>query len=124
MPQGIDTVVENGYAQISFLDISKKGPVLQKLVAMGSPIQTDTSDRRTAYRVPEGNARAAGLIDDPKPKVVESKPAPEPSPITTVSVPPPQNPPAKKAPPKKTPAKKAPPTKVAAAPELQGINGT
>src|SRR5271168_3019848 len=74
MPKGISTEVEGGYVYISFPDPSKRGPALAKLLEGGSPVDVDTGGRRRRYRVPEGNARAAGLIDEvkPAPKMVSA----------------------------------------------------
>jgi hypothetical protein len=102
MPVGISTEVEGGYALIDFLDTAKRGPALARLLQQGAPIQIDTSGRRKRYRVPEGNAREAGLIDEPK-KAVAKKATPPPPTAT-----PKKAPPAKKAA-KKAPAKTAPP---------------
>lgn len=79
MPAGIVAVVEDGFASLDFVDPATKGPALAKLIRDGGPgiIETLTrSGPRRLYRVPEGNARAAGLIDSPEPaaKPVRQKP--------------------------------------------------
>ncbi|MFA5711479.1 hypothetical protein [Mycolicibacterium sp.] len=66
MPAGVEVEVEDGFATIFFADRSKLGPGLAALLAIGGPetVESLTLPRRR-YRVPEGNARAAGLLDDP-----------------------------------------------------------
>lgn len=69
MPQGIAVSVDNGFAQIDFMDPALRGPALQRLLDIGGPSSIETLTRvkgspRRQYRVPEGNAREAGLIDD------------------------------------------------------------
>lgn len=67
MPQGIIATVDNGFALIDFVDKSQRGPALAKLVDIGGPESIETVTRvgpRRQYRVPEGNAREAGLLDD------------------------------------------------------------
>src|SRR3954468_20446364 len=72
MPQGVSVEVADGYALITFPDPTQRGPVLAKLLALGTPIKVDTSGRDTrGYRVPEGNAREAGLIDAAIPRPVK-----------------------------------------------------
>jgi hypothetical protein len=121
MPEGISTEVEDGYVIISFHDPSKRGPVLTTLLEAGSPIDVDTSGLRKRYRVPEGNARAAGLIDEVRPARKTTPPAKKTAPIKEtvppvvpkVSVP---AAPAKKAPAtKKTPAVKRTSSKASSA---------
>jgi hypothetical protein len=112
MPQGISTEIEGGYALIDFIDPSKKGRALSKLLALG-PVDTDTSGRRKRYRVPEGNAREAGLIDEPR-AAAPRKAVPKTQPVIERAVVPapadkPTKAPAKKRPAKKAPAKTAPP---------------
>lgn len=79
MPEGVDVTVEDGDAVIEFTDPTKRSPGLFALLQIGTPpelIEKTTGRGRVRYRVPEGNARAAELIDDPAPVVVESeKPA-------------------------------------------------
>jgi hypothetical protein len=68
MPTGIETFVDNGFATVDFVDPSLRGQALTKLSEIGGPesIETITRDGpRRKYRVPEGNAREAGLIDTP-----------------------------------------------------------
>jgi hypothetical protein len=65
MPKGVEVVVENGFATIDFVDAAKRGPALAKLHKIGGPASVETITRegpRRQYRVPEGNARAAGLM--------------------------------------------------------------
>ena len=68
MPAGVETVVDGGFATIDFIDVSLRGPALAKLLEVGGPgtIQTITREGpRRKYRVAEGNAREAGLLDTP-----------------------------------------------------------
>jgi hypothetical protein len=68
MPEGVITEVVDGFATIDFLDSSLRGPALNRLLAVGGPgsIQTVTREGpRRKYRVPEGNAKDAGLLDSP-----------------------------------------------------------
>lgn len=68
MPKGVEAVVEDGFATIDFVDPALRGPGLQKLIEIGGPEMIETITRegpRRRYRVPEGNAREAGLIDSP-----------------------------------------------------------
>lgn len=68
MPQGVETFVDGGFATVDFVDRKLRGPALAKLIAIGGPesIETITRDGpRRKYRVPEGNASEAGLIDTP-----------------------------------------------------------
>ncbi|AYD82011.1 hypothetical protein I5G60_gp16 [Mycobacterium phage Saguaro] len=67
MPQGIIATVDDGFATIDFVDPSLRGPALTRLVEIGGPETIETLTRvgpRRQYRVPEGNAREAGLLDD------------------------------------------------------------
>lgn len=66
MPNGIETFVDDGFATVDFVDPSLRGPGLAKLSSIGGPESVETITRdgpRRKYRVPEGNAREAGLID-------------------------------------------------------------
>lgn len=69
MPTGVETFIDGeGFAVLDFVDPARRGPALAKLIAIGGPesIETITRDGpRRKYRVPEGNASAAGLIDTP-----------------------------------------------------------
>lgn len=65
MPAGVDVLVDGPYARISFPDRTKKGPALAALIATGAPIEVRTGGLRREYIVPEGNAREAGLLDEP-----------------------------------------------------------
>lgn len=69
MPEGVDVVVENGFATIEFVDRSLRGPGLAKLLAVGTPPELidKVTLPRLAYIVPEGNARLAGLLDEAEP---------------------------------------------------------
>lgn len=66
MPEGIIVEVEDGFATVDFVDRSLRGPGLNKLLEFGpETVETLTrSGPRRVYRVPEGNAREAGLLDD------------------------------------------------------------
>jgi hypothetical protein len=66
MPKGVEVVVDGGFATIDFTDSSLRGPGLARLIEVGGPEIVETLTRegpRRMYRVPEGNAREAGLID-------------------------------------------------------------
>ncbi len=67
MPKGVSVIVEDGFAELDFTDTTLRAVSLGKLIALGGAesIETDTGGRRRTYRVPEGNARAVGLLDDP-----------------------------------------------------------
>lgn len=68
MPNGIAVYVEDGFATIDFEDRSLAGPALAKLIEIGGPDTVEPLTRsgpRRQYRVPEGNAREAGLLDEP-----------------------------------------------------------
>lgn len=62
--EGITIEVADGFARIEFLDKSKRGETLTKLLEVGGPgmIDTDTSGARRTYIVPESIAAQAGLI--------------------------------------------------------------
>ncbi len=70
MPDGIvATVEDDGFATLDFVDQSLRGPSLATLLNIGGPDSIETLTRRgprRLYRVPEGNAREAGLIDKRK----------------------------------------------------------
>lgn len=67
MPAGIETEIIDGFAHLSFPDRSLAGKAIAKLIELGGPdivsVQTRTGPRRV-YVTPEGNARAAGLLDE------------------------------------------------------------
>lgn len=67
MPAGIVTTVdEDGYATVDFVDTALRGPALNRLIEIGGPETIETITRRgprRLYKVPEGNAREAGLLD-------------------------------------------------------------
>lgn len=70
MPEGISVVVDDeGFASITFEDRTLRGPALDRLIKLGGPetIEKSTEDGYPVYRVPEGNARAVGLLDDSAP---------------------------------------------------------
>jgi hypothetical protein len=67
MPAGVEVFVEDGFATIDFTDREKRAEGFAKLLEKTPPglIQTVTrSGPRRQYRVPEGNAREAGLLDE------------------------------------------------------------
>lgn len=67
MPEGVNVLVQDGFATLDFVDPKLKGPALDKLLQFGGPatIQCDTrSGPRKRYIVPEGNAREVGLLDE------------------------------------------------------------
>lgn len=66
MPEGIVATVDDGFATLDFVDTSLRGPALTKLIEIGGAATIETITRvgpRRQYRVPEGNAREAGLLD-------------------------------------------------------------
>lgn len=67
MPAGVDVVVDDGFATIDFVDRKLRGPGIARLLEAGGPetIEKLTGGLRAVYRVPEGNAREAGLLDEP-----------------------------------------------------------
>jgi hypothetical protein len=68
--EGVEVTVEDGMATIRFTDRSKRAAAVGKLIASGGPeiIEYLSIDYPyPAYRVPEGNAREAGLIGKDKP---------------------------------------------------------
>lgn len=70
MPAGIEVEIDNGFATLDFVNKSLRGPALAKLIEEGGPGVVETITRegpRRKYRVPEGNAAAAGLIDGSTP---------------------------------------------------------
>ena len=69
MPQGITATVDAGFATLDFVDPALRGPALTRLLDIGGPESIETLTRRgprRLYRVPEGNAREAGLLDKRK----------------------------------------------------------
>lgn len=67
MPAGVEVVVDEGFATIDFVDRTLRGPGIAALLAVGGPETVETltlEGPRRVYRVPEGNAREAGLLDD------------------------------------------------------------
>lgn len=67
MPQGVAVFVEHGLATIDFIDTSLKGRGVAALLEHTPPDLVEKMTRsgpRVLYRVPEGNARAAGLLDE------------------------------------------------------------
>lgn len=66
-PGGVAVAVADGLATIDFIDPILRGPALARLIDIGGPLSVETLTRRgprKLYRVPEGNAREAGLLDD------------------------------------------------------------
>lgn len=68
MPKGIEVFLDEGFAEISVADKQQRGEVLNKILEH-TPVALVEKDTRKGkyviYRIPEGNARAAGLIDNP-----------------------------------------------------------
>ena len=66
MPTGIEVLVEDGFATIDVAERALRGQALAALLE-NTPAELiekqSRSGPRATYRVPEGNARAAGLID-------------------------------------------------------------
>lgn len=85
MPKGVEVVVDDGFAEIDFVDPVLRGPGLAKLIDVGGAETVETLTRegpRRKYRVPEGNAREAGLIDEatstpPPPAYPDGEPSDE-----------------------------------------------
>jgi hypothetical protein len=68
MPTGVETYIADGFATVDFVNPSLRGPGLAKLAEIGGAESVETITRdgpRRKYRVPEGNAREAGLVDTP-----------------------------------------------------------
>lgn len=67
MPEGIEVVVENGFATVRPFGGVNRGKVVGQLLKHTTPefVDVDTSGRTKAYIVPESVARAAGFIDAP-----------------------------------------------------------
>ncbi|MBV9923199.1 MAG: hypothetical protein JOY78_20430, partial [Pseudonocardia sp.] len=66
MPQGVEVIVEDGFATIHAPDREVRADVLRRLLAATPPRLIETQTRtgpNVTYRVPEGNAREAGLLD-------------------------------------------------------------
>lgn len=64
MPAGVEVVVEGGFATIEFVDPARRGPGLAALLEHTPPDLIEKVTRPAVrYIVPEGNARAAGLLD-------------------------------------------------------------
>jgi len=64
---GVAVAVADGLATIDFIDPGLRGPALARLIDIGGPLSVETLTRRgprRLCRVPEGNAREAGLLDD------------------------------------------------------------
>lgn len=78
MPAGVEVLVEGGFATIDFVDPKLRGVGVAALLEHTPPEFIETLTRtgpRRLYRVPEGNAREAGLID--KASQVEALEAPD-----------------------------------------------
>jgi hypothetical protein len=65
MPYGVNAIVEDGFATLEFTDNRLRATALGVLLDIGGPetIEISTGGLRRSYRVPEGNAREAGLLD-------------------------------------------------------------
>lgn len=66
MPEGVEVLVEDGLATIDFVDPKLRGIGVAALLEHTPPEFIETLTRtgpRRLYRVPEGNAREAGLLD-------------------------------------------------------------
>lgn len=66
MPEGVEVVVEDGFATVT-PEPAQRGKVLRALLAAvdhPSQIRTDTGGRRRAYVVLEQDVRKAGLLDE------------------------------------------------------------
>ena len=79
MPEGISVIVDDeGFANITFENPLLRGPALDKLIKLGGAetVEKSTENGYPSYRVPEGNARAAGLLQSRRPAVVDVEPVP------------------------------------------------
>jgi hypothetical protein len=77
MPAGVEVLIEDGVAEIVFVDRAKRGPGLTALLAAGGAESVQKVTRpRSAYRVPEVVARAAGLLDEASAPEHHPEPAP------------------------------------------------
>lgn len=66
MPKGIDVLVEEGFATIDFVDRRLRGQGIAALLEHTPAELVEKITRsgpRALYRVPEGNAREAGMLD-------------------------------------------------------------
>ncbi|AXN53287.1 hypothetical protein PBI_THONKO_15 [Mycobacterium phage Thonko] len=66
MPEGIIATVEGGFATVDIIDPQTRHEKLAELIEIGGPGSVETITRvgpRRQYRVPVGNAQAAGLLD-------------------------------------------------------------
>lgn len=73
MPAGIETFVDEGFAEITVPDKALRAEVLGKILehTPAPLVEKDTrKGKYVVYRIPEGNARAAGLIDGDAPSGV------------------------------------------------------
>ncbi len=68
MPEGIIATDDgDGFVTLDFVDKSLAGPALAELIDIGGAASVETITRvgpRRMYRVPTGNAEAAGLLDE------------------------------------------------------------
>ncbi len=76
MPNNVEVWVEEGFAEITVADRELRGQVLNKILEH-TPVALIEKDTRKGkhviYRIPEGNAREAGLLDGAKDGVVPLK---------------------------------------------------
>lgn len=65
MPDGVLVTVVDGMAAVEFLDPALRGPGVASLIEFGgaATVEKRTRPPRPVYIVPEGNARAVGLLD-------------------------------------------------------------
>lgn len=66
MPAGVDVFVDEGFATIDVPDPGLRATVLNKILQVTPAALVETLTRSGAnkqYRIPEGNARRAGLVD-------------------------------------------------------------
>lgn len=66
MPNGVEVFVENGFAEITVPDRQKRAEVLNAILehTPAALVEKDTrKGKHVIYRIPEGNAAEAGLID-------------------------------------------------------------
>ena len=65
MAKGVEVEITDGIAEIAFVDPSKRGPALSKLIEIGGPdaVHADTGGTRRTYITAESFAVKAGLVD-------------------------------------------------------------
>lgn len=76
MPNGVEVFVSEGFAEISVPDRQKRAEV-HRLILEHTPVRLIEKDSRkgkfVVYRIPEGNAREAGLLDEVRDEPLQYK---------------------------------------------------